>query len=112
MPTNLLDYRRTKTIANIDTFYERNGTYLRALIALPTTTDGDLEVIKVKADLAIGVSRIIILVAPTLEALDEHTARLQRLAAVEDWSLVAADGMHRTLIERIRTANPGEECEQ
>lgn len=112
MPTNLLDYRRTKTIANTETFYERNGTYLRALIAAPNTIADDLEVIKVKADLAIGVSRIIILVAPTLEALDEHTIRLQRVAAVEEWSLVAADGMHRTLIERIRTANSGEECEQ
>lgn len=100
-------------MANTETFYERNGTYLRALIAIPTTTvDDDLEVIKVKADLAIGASRIIILVAPTLEALDEHTARLQRVAAGEDWSLVAADGMHRTLIERIRTANSGEGCEQ
>jgi hypothetical protein len=112
MPTNLLDYRRTKTIANAETFYERNGTYLRALIALPNTTADDFEVIKVQADLAIGVSRIIILVAPTLEALDEHTSRLQRLAAIEEWSLVAADGMHRTLIERIRTANSSEECEQ
>jgi hypothetical protein len=111
MPTNLLDYRRTNAMANTETFYERNGTYLRALIALPTTTADDLEVIKVKADLAIGVSRIIILVAPTLEGLDEHTARLQGLAAVEDWSLVAADGMHRTLVERIRAANSGEECE-
>jgi hypothetical protein len=63
MPTNLLDYRRTKTIANIETFYERNGTYLRALIAIPTTTADDLEVTKVQTDLAIGVSRIIILVA-------------------------------------------------
>jgi hypothetical protein len=112
MPTNLLAYRRTKAMADIETFYERNGTYLRALIAIPTTASDDLEVIKVQADLAIGISRIIILVAPTLEGLDEHTARLQRVAAVEDWSLVAADGMHRTLIERIRTANSGEECEQ
>jgi hypothetical protein len=112
MPTNLLDYRRTTTIANIETFHERNGTYLRALIAIPNTTADDLEVIKVQTDLAIGVSRIIILVAPTLEALDEHTARLQRVAVGEEWSLVAADGMHRTLIERIRTANSGEECEQ
>jgi hypothetical protein len=112
MPTNLLDYRRTKTIANIETFYERNGTYLRALIAIPTTASDDLEVTKIQTDLAVGVSRIIILVAPTLEALDEHTSRLQRVAAVEEWSLIAADGMHRTLIERIRTANSGEECEQ
>ena len=112
MPTNLLDYRRTKTLKDTETFYERNGTYLRALIAIPNTTADDLEVIKVQADLAIGISRIIILVAPTLEGLDEHTARLQRVAAAEDWSLVAADGMHRTLIERIRTANSGEECEQ
>ena len=88
--------------------YERNGTYLRVLLAIPTDHDmnptipvtGDAE-----DDICIDTTRIVILTASDLHGLDEHTVRLQTAAAEVDWELRPADGLHRRIIERIRHHN-------
>ena len=85
--------------------YERNGTYLRVLLAVPA----DHEVNPImptidhgEDDICIDATRIVILTAPTLHGLDAHTVRLQTAAAEVDWELRPADGLHRRIIERIR----------
>ena len=88
--------------------YERNGTYLRVLLAIPA--DHDLNphtpVIDSPADdVWLDTTRIVILTAPNLHGLDEHTARLQTAATEVDWELRPADGLHRRIIERIRHHN-------
>jgi hypothetical protein len=52
--------------------------------------------------ITIGTTRVVILTAPTVQALDDHTARLQTAAALVDWELRAADGLHRRIIERLQ----------
>ena len=88
--------------------YERNGTYLRVLLAIPThhelnpmtpVIDGAGD------DICIDTTWIVILTAPNLNVLDDHTARLQTAAAEVDWELRPADGLHRRIIERIRHHN-------
>ena len=94
--------------------YERNGTYLRVLLAIPTDHDLNppIPVIGGAGDeICIDTTRIVILTAPNLDGLDDHTARLQTAAAEVDWELRPADGLHRRIIERIRhnnaTTEPG-----
>ena len=58
--------------------YERNGTYLRVLLAIPTDHDLNptIPVIGGSGDeICIDTTRIVILTAPHLHGLDEHTAR-------------------------------------
>ena len=88
--------------------YERNGTYLRVLLAIPT--DHDLNpttpmIGRAGDDICIDTTRIVILTAPNLHGLDDHTARLQTAAAEVHWELRPADGLHRRIIERIRHDN-------
>ena len=94
-----------KPIANIHagdgfTWCNRNGTFLRVLIVrlpgeqLPPTMAIDIR-----------VERLIVLTAPSLATLDEHTTSLRNIASDEDIELVSADGHHRELITRIGTAN-------
>ena len=93
--------------------YERNGTYLRVLLAIPTDpnfelglglesfgspVDGHLSEIQ---RVTIDTTRIVILTAPNIQALDDHTARLQTAAGTVDWELRPADGLHRRIIERL-----------
>ena len=88
--------------------YERNGTYLRVLLAIPTDHDPSpdgLMIGRAENDICIATTRIVILTAPTLHGLDEHTARLQTAATEVDWELRPADGLHRRIIERIRHHN-------
>ena len=94
--------------------YERNGTYLRVLLAIPTDHDMNTTIPVIGSagdDICIDTTRIVILTAPNLHGLDDHTARLQTAAAEVDWELRPADGLHRRIIERIRhhnaTTEPG-----
>jgi branched-subunit amino acid aminotransferase/4-amino-4-deoxychorismate lyase len=86
------------------TSYQRNGTYLRVLIAVPADSLGTIDLHNICNDLALGTTRIVVLAAPTLGDLDRHTERLQRSARIEHWELVSADGMHKQIINTI-TAN-------
>lgn len=95
------------------THYERNGTYLRVLLAIPSDPDFDLglglESLSTSIDedcneakgITIDTTRIVILTAPTIQALDDHTARLQTAASTVEWELRPADGLHRRIIERL-----------
>ena len=56
---------------------------------------------KAEDDICVDTTRIVILTAPNLQTLDNHTARLQIAAAEVDWELRPADGLHRRIIERI-----------
>ena len=88
--------------------YERNGTYLRVLLAVPTDHEMNpmIPVISgTEDDICIDTTRIVILTAPNLHGLDEHTVRLQTAAAEVEWELRPADGLHRRIIERIRHHN-------
>lgn len=81
--------------------HERNGTYMRVLIALPA--EEVPSAIEPQQDgVAINTSRIVMLTASTLHALYEHTARLQTAAAAVDWELRPAHGLHRRIIERVQ----------
>jgi hypothetical protein len=88
--------------------YERNGTYHRVLLAIPTSdvvsVSGLLDdVANQDTDgITIGTTRVVILTAPTIQALDDHTARLQTAASLVDWELRSADGLHRRIIERLQ----------
>jgi hypothetical protein len=91
--------------------YERNGTYLRVLLAVPADQDADEHAVMVgtaEDGICVGTTRIVILTAPTLHGLDNHTARLQTAAAEVDWELRPADGLHRRIIERLRQHNTTE----
>ena len=89
--------------------YERNGTYLRVLLAIPTDIDtASLMIGIAKDDICIDTTRIVILTAQNLHALDDHTARLQTAAAEVEWELRPADGLHRRIIERIGHHNATE----
>ena len=89
--------------------YQRNGTYLRVLLAVPTNDTSSFGLL-VDDDCAIDTSRIVILTASTLHGLDEHTARLQTAAAEVDWELRPAHGLHRRIIERIRSTTKTEQA--
>ena len=88
--------------------YERNGTYHSVLLAVPTVHE-PIPIVPIKGNaedhICIDTTRIVILTAPNLHALDDHTARLQTAAAKVDWELRPADGLHRRIIERIRHHN-------
>ena len=60
----------------------------------------------------IDTTRIVILTAQNLHALDEHTARLRTAAAEVDWELRPADGFQRRIIERIRHHNDTTETDR
>ena len=95
--------------------YERNGTYLRVLLAIPTDHDVNPTIPAISGsgdEICIDTTRIVILTAPNLDGLDEHTVRLQTAAAEVDWELRPADGLHRRIIERIRHQNATTETGQ
>ena len=96
--------------------YERNDTYLRVLLAVPTEHDTNPAGPAVNAfgddEITIDTARIVILTAPNLHALDHHTARLQTAAAEVDWELRPADGLHRRIIERLRHQSAATETER
>ncbi len=82
------------------TWCNRNGTFLRVLIVrLPG------EQPQTAAAIDVRIERLIVLTAPSVEALDEHTASLRSIASAEDIELVSADGHHRALITRIAATN-------
>lgn len=81
--------------------HHNNGTYLRVLLAAPTT--GLPATGETYGNVSIETTRVVILTAPSLRTLDEHTRRLRRAAAQVDWDLRPADGMHRRIIERLHT---------
>ena len=80
---------------------ERNGTHIRILIAVPADAAGTIDIHRIADDLAISVGRIIVVIAPTITGLDEHTHRLQTSARIQDWELVPADGMHDRIIDTL-----------
>ena len=83
---------------------ERNGTHIRVLIAVPADAAGTIDIHHIADDLSISIGRIIIVIAPTIAGLDEHTRRLQTAARIQDWELVPADGMHHRILNTL-TAN-------
>ena len=85
--------------------FNRNGTFLRVLIAVSEETAGTIDVHRICDDLALGTSRVIVLAAPTLDDLDHHTERLKLSARLQHWELVAADGMHQRFIETMTSAD-------
>ncbi len=85
--------------------FNRNGTFLRVLIAVSEESAGTIDVHRICDDLAVGTSRVIVLAAPTLDDLNRHTDRLQQSARLQHWELVAADGMHRRFIETMSNAD-------
>lgn len=92
---------RIRTCGHLD-HHQRNGTYLRVLIATPTDVPFQLVL---DNDLAIGTTRIVVLAAPSLTALNESTARLQTAARAVDWQLQSADGLHRRIIDHLHHTN-------
>ena len=94
-----------KLIANLYagdgfTWCNRNGTFLRVLIVrLPGEQPPAASAIDIR------VERLIVLTAPSLAKLDEHTNSLCNIASAEDIELVSADGHHRELITRIGASN-------
>jgi hypothetical protein len=85
--------------------FNRNGTFLRVLIAVSAESAGTIDVHRICDDLALGTSRIIVVAAPTLGDLDRHTERLTQSARLQHWELIAADGMHRRFIETMSSAD-------
>ncbi len=94
-----------RPVANIDTrdgftWCNRNGTFLRVLIVrLPG------EQAQTAAAIDVRIERLIVLTAPSVEALDEQTESLRAIASAEDIELVSADGHHRALVTRIAATN-------
>ena len=94
-----------RSVENIDardgfTWCNRNGTFLRVLIVrLPG------EQPQTAAAIDVRIERLIVLTAPSVEALDEHTESLRAIASAENIELVSADGHHRALITRIAATN-------
>ncbi len=82
------------------TWFERNGTYLRVLIAIdlidPPPNFDAIDVV---------IHRIVILTSGSVRDLDQRTSSLQRAGLAQNIQLVSADGYHRTLIDRIAHAN-------
>ena len=84
---------------------ERNGTHIRILIAVPADAAGTIDIHRIADDLAISIGRIVIVIAPTIAGLDEHTHRLQTSARIQDWELVPADGMHHRILNTLTATN-------
>ena len=84
---------------------ERNGTHIRVLIAVPADAAGTIDIHRIADDLAISIGRIIIVIAPTLAGLDEHTRWLQTSARIQDWELDPADGMHHRILNTLTATN-------
>jgi hypothetical protein len=80
---------------------ERNGTHIRVLIAVPADAAGTIDIHRIADDLAISIGRIIVVIAPTICDLDEHTHRLQTSARIQEWELVSADGMHHRILNTL-----------
>lgn len=83
------------------TSYNRNGTHLRVLIAVPNDQIDTIQVHRLTDDLALHTTRIVLLAAPTLDDLDRHTERLQNSARIVHWELVSADGVHQEIISAL-----------
>jgi hypothetical protein len=79
---------------------ERNGTHIRVLIAVPADAAGTIDIHRIADDLA-SIGRIIVVIAPTINDLDEHTNRLQTSARLQAWELVPADGMHHRILNTL-----------
>ncbi len=84
---------------------ERNGTHIRILIAVPADAAGTIDIHRIADDLVVSIGRIIVLIAPTLNGLEEHTSRLQSSARIQDWELVPADGMHHRILNTLTATN-------
>lgn len=98
----------TTTTAHLSTRCERNGTQLRVLIAVPNDQIDTIHVHRLADDLAVHLTRLIVLAAPTVEDLDRHTERLQHSARIVNWELVAANGLHEQIISALAYRNCGE----
>ena len=93
----------TRTLRALRASCNRNGTFLRVLLVHPP---GIAEQVCVD-DVDIHLHRILVLIAPSLEALDAQTLALQTAAASEGITLVPADGQHDALVDRITASNRG-----
>ena len=87
-------------VANDETWCNRNGTYLRVLIAIdlndPPPNFDTIDIV---------IHRIVILTCGNIADLDERTRSLQAAGVTQNIQLVSADGHHRTLIDQIAVAN-------
>ena len=83
------------------TWSNRNGTFLRVLLV----ADPDDTPFQLDHHIDITIARLVVLAAPGIDQLDQHTAALQRSAHQHGLRLVSADGYHRLLIDRITAAN-------
>ena len=93
----------TRTLRSVSTSCDRNGTFLRVLVVQPP---GIAEHVCVD-DVDVHLHRILVLIAPSVEALDAQTIALQTAAASEGITLVPADGQHDALVDRITASNRG-----
>ena len=83
------------------TWSNRNGTFLRVLIA----ADPDDPPFTLHDHVDVTIQRLVVLSAPGVDQLNHHTVSLQHAATKHGIRLVSADGYHRLLIDRINAAN-------
>jgi hypothetical protein len=93
----------TRTLRPAPTVCNRNGTFIRVLLVDPP---GLPEHVCVE-DVDVHLHRILVVIAPNLDALDAQTGALQNAAAAEGISLISADGYHEALLDRIAASNRG-----
>jgi hypothetical protein len=91
----------TQTTSALTTSCTRNGTLIRVMFV---DSPGSPEM-KCLDEVDIHIHRILVLIAPTMEALDAQTHSLQAAASCEGITLVSADGHHGELVDRIAAAN-------
>ena len=89
------------TVDTATSWCNRNGTYVRILIINPPTPRESRRL----HDVDIHLERLIVLLAPSVESLNEQTTTLRHLAAAEGIDLVSADGHHAALLTRIAASN-------
>ena len=89
------------TVDTATSWCNRNGTYVRILIINPPPPRERRRL----DDVDIHLERLIVLVAPSVDTLNEQTATLRHLATAEGIELVSADGHHAALLTRIAAAN-------
>jgi hypothetical protein len=108
MRTNSNRKTMTTTTEDLSTSCDRNGTQLRVLIAVPNDQVDTIDVHRLADDIAVHLTRLIVLAAPTIEHLDQHTERLQHSALIVNWKLVPADGMHDQIVSALANRTCGE----
>jgi hypothetical protein len=84
-----------------NTWFNRNGTFLRVLIAVDHNS-ADLPALR---DIDVTVQRLIVIATCGVDQLNESTDRFRFAAEREGVGIISADGHHRYLIEQISLAN-------